>query len=48
MTANMKGEIKDICVVVNNNCSPDVYALLDNNVADRIAAQFYGEMDDEK
>ena len=41
---NTNGEITDICVVVNNVCSPDIYHLLDNNVADRIAEQFYKEM----
>ena len=41
---NTNGEITDVCVVVNDNCSPDVYHLLDNNVADRIAEQFYKEM----
>ena len=41
---NTNGEITDVCVVVNNECSPDIYHLLDNNVADRIAEQFYGEM----
>ena len=55
---NSNGEITDVCVCVSQKstkdsritrtiCSPDVYALLDNNVADRISEQFYKEMEDE-
>ena len=44
---NTNGEITDVCVVVNNNCSPDIYVLLDNYQAGLIADQFYKEMEDE-
>ena len=44
---NSDGDITDICVCVNNVCSPDIYTLLDGHAADRISAQFYREVGDE-
>ena len=44
---NSDGEITDICVCVNNVCSPDVYTLLDSHVAERVSKQFYKELEDE-
>ena len=55
---NTNGEITDICVCVSQTshkdsritrtvCSPDIYALLDSRIADRIAEQFYMELEDE-